>query len=132
MCIRDRYGEVIAAKNLDRGFFVADPVAPPQVDLRELGFYVGFLQAITPYAVVGLRAEYYDPNADSSEPRAGRIVPLKNTVRVLSPLAGLTLPNRARLLFQYDFIRDHLGRNVEGIPADLSNDAWTVRLQVNL
>lgn len=126
------YGEVIAAKNLDRGFFLADPIAPPQIDLRELGFYVGFLQSITPYAVVGFRAEFYDPNADSSEPRAGRIVPLNNKVRVMSPLVGLTLPNRARLVFQYDFIRDHLGRNTEGVPDDLENDAWTARLQVNL
>jgi hypothetical protein len=126
------YGEFIAAKNLDRGFFVADPIAAPQVDLRELGFYVGFLQNITQYAVVGVRGEYYDPNADSSEPRAGRVVPLKNTVKVVSPIAGLTLPNRARLLFQYDFIRDHLGRNSAGVPVDLKNDAWTVRLQVNL
>jgi hypothetical protein len=126
------YGEVIAAKNLDRGFMVADPVVAPQVDLRELGFYVGFLQNITPYAVVGFRAEYYDPNADQSEPRAGRIVPLKNTVRVMSPLVGLTIPNRARLVFQYDFIKDHLGRDTRGVPDDLKNNAWTLRLQVSL
>jgi hypothetical protein len=126
------YGEVIAAKNMDRGFFVADPVVAPQVDLRELGFYVGFLQPITEYAMLGFRAEYYDPNADSSEPRSGRIVPLKNTVRVFSPMAGLVLPKRARLLFQYDLIRDHLGRDAQGVPADLKNDAWTLRLQVHL
>ena len=72
------------------------------------------------------------PRYSISEPRAGRIVPLKNTVRALSPMVGLTLPNRARLLFQYDFIRDYLGRKTNGVPADLKNNAFTLRLQVNL
>ena len=126
------YGEIVTAKNLDRGFFVADPVAPPGVDLREFGWYVGILQPITEYGIVGFRAEYYDPNADSSEQRAAKILPLKNSVRTYSPLVGLQLPKRARLLFQYDIIRDHLARDAQGVPTDLRNDAWTLRLQVHL
>lgn len=126
------YGELVTAKNLDRGFFVADPIAPPGVDLREFGWYVGILQPITEYGIVGFRAEYYDPNADSSEQRAAKILPLKNSVRTYSPLVGLQLPKRARLLFQYDIIRDHLARDAQGVPTDLRNEAWTLRLQVNL
>ncbi|MFZ5893692.1 MAG: porin [Myxococcota bacterium] len=126
------YAEMVTAKNLDRGFFVADPIAPPGVDLREFGWYVGVLQPITEYGMIGFRAEYYDPNADSSEQRASRILPLKNTVRTYSPLVGLSIPGRARLLFQYDIIRDHLARDTLGVPTDLKNDAWTLRLQVHL
>ncbi|HET9934527.1 MAG TPA: hypothetical protein VFQ35_27675, partial [Polyangiaceae bacterium] len=126
------YGEMVTAKNLDRGFFVADPVAPPGIDLREFGWYVGILQPVTEYGIVGFRAEYYDPNADSSEQRAAKILPLKNSVRTYSPLVGLQLPKRARLLFQYDIIRDHLARDAQGVPTDLQNDAWTLRLQVHL
>lgn len=126
------YGEMVTAKNLDRGFFVADPIAPPGVDLREFGWYVGVLQPITEYAMIGFRTEYYDPNADSSEQRAAKILPLKNSVRTYSPLVGLALPKRARLVFQYDIIRDHLARDSQGVPTDLQNDAWTLRLQVQL
>ncbi|HTM43563.1 MAG TPA: porin [Polyangiaceae bacterium] len=125
------FGEVIAAKNLDRGFFVADPVLL-QNDMREFGFYIGFLQQITPYGLVGFRAEFYDPNADLSARRAGTVLPEKNSVRTYSPLIGVTLPDRARLSFQYDIIKDHLARNSRGQAADLSNNAWTLRLQVNL
>jgi hypothetical protein len=42
------------------------------------------------------------------------------------------IPGRARLVFQYDFIRDFLGRDAAGIPNDLANDAWTLRLQGEL
>ena len=45
------YGELTLAENLDRGLFVADPVAS-SADARELGYYVAFTQGITPYALV--------------------------------------------------------------------------------
>lgn len=125
------YGELVAAKNMDRGFFPADPVASGQ-DARELGYYVGLLQQITPYAMVGFRADYYDPNADATNRQASKTLPAKNTVWTYSPLVGVTLPNRARLVFQYDVIKDYLARNVQGVPANLANDEWTLRLQVNL
>ncbi|MGC4094039.1 MAG: porin [Polyangiaceae bacterium] len=126
------YAEMVTAKNLDRGFMVADPVVAPGVDLREFGWYVGILQPVTQYAMVGFRAEYYDPNADTNEQRAAKILPVKNSVRAFSPLVGVTIPGRARLLFQYDIVRDHLARDTQGVPTDLKNDAWTLRLQVQL
>ncbi len=57
------YGEMVAAKNMDRGFFPADPVSAGS-DLREFGYYIGILQDVTKYGVVGFRIDYYDPNAD--------------------------------------------------------------------
>jgi hypothetical protein len=53
-------------------------------------------------------------------------------VTTYSPLVGIQLPKRARLCFQYDIIKDHLARDVSGVPTDLKNNAWTLRLQVNL
>ena len=125
------FGEVVVAENLDRGYFPADPVSSGS-DLREFGYFVGFVQELTPYAVLGFRYDYYDPNADATDHRAGKTLPIKNTVHTYSPLVGVTLPKRARLVFQYDIIKDYLARDLQGVPADLKNNAWTLRLQVSL
>lgn len=125
------YGELVVAQNMDRALYVADPVLTG-TDIRELGFYVGLTQEITKYGIVGFRYDYYDPNSDFLDKRSGRIIPQSLSVQTFSPLVGLVLPDRARLLFQYDIIRDHFARSTTGIPADLKNDAWTLRLQVQL
>jgi hypothetical protein len=126
------YGEFVAATNLDRGLFQADPIALGGIDTRELGFYVAFTQEVTPYGVVGFRFDYYDPNSDFTETRQGRALPTSQKIRTYSPIAGLVLPKRARLVFQYDKIDDLLARNSRGVPVDFKNDQWTLRLQVNL
>ena len=54
------------------------------------------------------------------------------TIETFSPVVGLQLPDLARLTFEYDVILDHLGRDTRGIPTDLANNAWTIRLQVQL
>jgi hypothetical protein len=125
------YAEVVVAENLDRGYFPADPVSAGQ-DTREFGYYFALTQDITPYGLVGFRFDRYDPNADSTDTRAGKTLPADNTVTTYSPLVGVQLPKRARLCFQYDIIKDHLARDVSGVPTDLENNAWTLRLQVNL
>lgn len=139
-------GEVIAASNLDRNTFIADPLAAnPVVNdpvparsttagpaLRELGFYVAFTQEITPYGVVGFRYDMYNPNADSTDSRVGKVLPRSQTIKTYSPLVGLALPDRARLVFQYDHIVDLLARDNRGVPTDFKNDQWTLRLQVSL
>ncbi len=124
------YGEVQLASNLDRGQFVANPTLTS--DIRELGFYAGLLQELTPFFVVGFRADYYDPNADVTDSEHGKVVPTNQRVVTYSPLVAGQLPRRARLVFQYDFIRDHLARNPLGVPTDLKNDTWTLRLQGEL
>jgi hypothetical protein len=125
------YGEAYVGSNYDRGLFVADPVATG-VDLREVGWYVGYLQEITPFAVVGLRVDAYNPNGDATSQVAGNILPRNQTITTYSPLVGLVLPNRARLVFEYDRIRDHEGLDARGVPTDLRNDQWALRLQVEL
>jgi hypothetical protein len=125
------YGELVVGSNMDRGLFIADPVLTGH-DLRELGYYVAFTQEITRYAVVGLRYDSYDPNADSGDRSAGKTLPVSQTVRTISPLVGLALPDRARLIFQYDAIKDNLARDTRGVPTDFQNNQWTLRLQVML
>jgi hypothetical protein len=47
-------------------------------------------------------------------------------------MVGLVFPGRARLVFQYDHILDLLGLDARGVPTDLRNDQWALRLQVEL
>lgn len=125
------YGEVFAAQNADRGLVVADPVATGS-DVRELGFYAGFLQEIGRYAIVGFRTDHYDPNADLLDKRRGRLIPADAAIRTYSPLVGALLPDRVRVLLQYDAVVDSLARDAQGVPTDLSNDRITVRVQGEL
>jgi hypothetical protein len=125
------YGEVVAASNLDRGLLISDPIATG-FDLRQLGYYVAFTQEITPYGLVGFRYDFYDPNSDVTDSRRGKVLPASAQVKTFSPMVGLALPGRARLVFQYDVIRDLFARDTRGVPTDFKNDQWTLRLQLNL
>lgn len=121
------YGELVLASNLDRGLVIADPVLAGS-DVRELGYYVAFTQELGRYATVGFRYDAYDPNADFLDKRGGKLIPTKQTVRTYSPFIGLTLSS-LRLIFQWDVVDDYLARDSRGIPTDLANNLWTLRLQ---
>jgi hypothetical protein len=123
--------EAFVASNYDRGYSPSDPVATT-LDARQAGGYVALTQELTRWGVAGFRAAIYDPNSDIIEARAGKTLPKTQTVKTFSPLVGLVLQNRARLLFQYDFVRDYLARDAHGVPTDADNDQWTFRLQVEL
>jgi hypothetical protein len=125
------YGEIVAAQNLDRGLVIADPTVN-DVNVREFGGYAGLVQELTPYVVVGVRGDYYDPNADFLDTRAGKQVPVDMRVLGLSPLVGFVLPDRGRLLLQWDIQDNRFARDARGVPARLGNNAATIRLQVNL
>jgi hypothetical protein len=122
-------GEFNLAQNMDRDLFVADPIANGGQDIRELGYYLAVLHDVTRYGFVGFRYDYYDPNSDFLDHRQGKLVPASMDVITLSPIVGLQFPNRMRLGFQYDFVRDHLARKSDGTPTDRSNDGWTLRFQ---
>jgi hypothetical protein len=81
---------------------------------------------------VGARLESYDPETDAFESRRGNVVPASLRVTTLSPLLGLHVANRTRLVFQYDRVSDRLDRDDRGVPVDLANDRWALRWQVNL
>ncbi len=125
------YGEIIAASNMDRAMFVADPILTG-VDQRELGFYAGVVQEIGPYGVVGFRYDFYDPNSDAFDKRAARLIPYSEAIKTFSPLVGLAIPDRARLVFEYDAIKNALARDASGVPTNLKDNVFTVRLQVQL
>lgn len=124
-------GEVILAQNLDRFLFENDPVVTG-LDAREFGWYVAAVQELGRYALAGVRFDSYDPDSNAFDSRRGKLVPRSMAIQTFSPVVGLVLPDLARLTFQYDFTLDHLARDEQGLPADRSNDAWTLRLQVNL
>ena len=123
--------EVYVASNLDRGFLIADPVVS-QLDVREVGYAASLLQEIGRYGFVGFRTDLYDPNADFMIKRRGAFLPSTARVRTYSPLVGLGIPGQGRLLFQYDIVDDRLGTDARGVPADIANNQWTLRLQVSL
>jgi hypothetical protein len=130
------YGEVTVAKNMDHGLFLADPFVTG-TDSRELGYYAGVVQEVTRWGVVGFRCDHYDPNADFFDKRGGKLIPTSQAIDTFSPLVGFVLPgsnggDRARLLLQYDFVRDKLARDERGLPTDLKNDVLTLRLLVGL
>ena len=126
------YGEVVVAQNLDRGLFISDPVSMGGQNVRQLSYYIAVLQQITPYGLMGFRTDYYNPNSDFLDSRAGQLIPTSQTIRNYSPLVGFVLPERAKLLFQYDFQTNLLGRDNRGVPAHFPNNTATLRLQVNL
>jgi hypothetical protein len=122
------YGEVTLAQNLDRAFYVADPIAFGSY-LRELSWYVALVQDVTEWGFVGLRYDAYDPNSDLTDARRGRSVPADASVKTLSPIAGARLPGYGRITFEYDYIRDKLARDRRGVPTDVANNQWTIRVQ---
>ncbi|CAN5207331.1 hypothetical protein BH09MYX1_BH09MYX1_34280 [soil metagenome] len=124
-------GELYVASNYDRNFQVSDPVLLGQ-DTRQLGAYASLVQDLGRFFVIGFRWDLYDPNLDAFASRAGKLVPNKQTVMTFSPMVGIVLPGRARLVFEYDFIRDGLARDSRGLPTDLANDAFNLRMQVDL
>jgi hypothetical protein len=125
------YGEVVAAQNLDRGLVIADPTVG-DVNVREFGGYIGFTQELTQYFICGIRGDYYDPNADFLDSRAGKQVPTSLRIKGLSPMAGFVLPEQGRLLVQWDMQDNRFARDERGVPTRLRNNTVTVRLQVNL
>jgi hypothetical protein len=122
--------ELYLAQNMDRGLFIADPIGTG-VTQRELGYYVAVVQDIGRYGVVGFRFDTYDPNSDVFDARQSRTFPFNQAITTYAPLVGVML-DRARLVFEYDFIKNALGRDATGVPTTLKMDTWTLRLQVEL
>jgi hypothetical protein len=125
-------GEVIVGSNLDRGLFVADPIANGNLDVRQLGFYASLVQDVFSWGLVGFRIDLYNPNADVRDTRAGLLLPANQTITTLSPIIGARVGERTRLVVQYDRVQDNLARDQLGVPTDLKNDQLTARLQVDL
>jgi hypothetical protein len=120
--------ELVRAKNLDRGIFAADPVAASR-DLRELGWYLSVTQELTRWALVGVRYDTYDPDADARDQRPFALVPRDSSLSTWAFMATARW-NKARLVAEYDHRKNSLGRDVTGAPATLADDSFTVRAVV--
>jgi hypothetical protein len=130
------YAEVVVAKNLDRGILPADPKAlvgtsygSVSRDMREIGWYAAATQDVGPHATVGVRYDYYNPDRDSADRTLGAQVPTSFSYSTWAIAAALRTPS-ARLIAQFDINRNHLGRDTSGAPANLRDNAFTVRGEV--
>jgi hypothetical protein len=121
-------GELIAGANLDRAIVPADPVVATR-DLRETGYYVQALQELGKYAVVGVRYDHYNPDADATDRRADNLIPTDSSFSTLALDAALRFQN-ARLIVEYDVNRNHIGRGANGVTTNLKDNALLVRAEV--
>lgn len=120
-------GEIVRAENLDRGVFVADPIAAGR-DIREFGFYVGATQEITKWAQVGVRYDKYNPDSDASDQTPFKVVPLDSSFSTWSFMVAARLPY-GRLIGQYDLRSNSSGRDASGNPTTLADDSFTLRAE---
>lgn len=125
------YGEFLVAQNYDRSLYVADPISTG-LDTRELGYYIAAQQQITQWGEIGLRYDYYDPNSNAFDKRGGSLIPFSEGITTISPMIAAVLPGRARVVFQYDDIKNAYARSSLGVPTNLKDNVVTLRLQVEL
>ena len=126
------YAEIATGVNIDRGIVPADPGITGR-DQRSRGFYVAFTQELFDYAMIGVRYDFYEPDADETDQQGGTTVISRRPFKTLSfGIAGL-LPLddiKARLLFEVVTEQNSLARDSAGVPAPLDNDVIRARLQV--
>jgi len=120
--------EVVRASNLDRGFLPSDPVTATR-DQRQTGVYFGVSQELTHYALVGVRWDTYNPDADAREQEPFTLVPRDPSVSTWSFNAAGRL-GIGRLIAQYDKRSNTAGRDASGRPATLADDSFTLRAEV--
>ena len=121
--------EVALATNLDRGLEYADPVAADR-DLRELGWQVQLVQALTRHGQLAVRYDVYRPDRDAREGRGVTIVPTDPRYRTLA-IALEAHREHARLIVEYDHEANPRGRALDGAPTTRAADRVTVRAQVS-
>jgi hypothetical protein len=120
--------EIVWASNLDRAVIPADPIAAGR-DQRELGFYVGVTQELTPWGMIGVRYDRYDPDADASEQRGAALVPRDRAFSTYA-FMGMLRHGPGRLIVEYDRRGNALGRTASGDPTTLASDTLTMRAEV--
>jgi hypothetical protein len=123
------YGELYYARDLDRAILPADPIGAAGGvgrSYRELGWYAAFMQDLGARLTVGARYDHYNPDRDASDTQVGVVVPNNASYSTLSLVAALRSP-AGRLIAQFDVNRNHLGRDLAGLPTNLQDNAFTIR-----
>ena len=122
-------GEVTWASNLDRGLLPSDPLVSGR-NLRQLGYYLGVVQGLTRHASVGVRYDWYQPDADATERHGANLVPRNGRFATLAVAAAWIHGPSLRVVVQYDRNWNALGRFPSGFPRTLGRDALTLRGQL--
>jgi hypothetical protein len=126
------YGEITWAKNLDRALVIADPYGPLGRDLREMGYYIAFVQDFGRFLQAGVRYDWYDPDRDSTDRQSATMLLSSQAVSTFALAAAVRLRLgglAGRLLFQYDVNRNHAGRDINGLPTSLASNVLTLRAE---
>ncbi|HYV49065.1 MAG TPA: hypothetical protein VFA20_29600 [Myxococcaceae bacterium] len=121
--------EAIWATNLDRGLFIADPVARSR-DVRELGFAAGAVQRLPAGFALGVRFDRYAPDADARDAQGAQVVPLDSSLSTWAFAASWSWRGTARVLLELDHEDNLLGRAANGAPARLASDSLVARAEV--
>jgi hypothetical protein len=125
------YGEVVWAKNADRGLFPADPIATGR-DQRELGFTTGIRVSLTRHVEVGVRYDHYQPDFDATDQQGATLVAVDSSFSTIAVAAALCSLPGGRLTLEYDRNHNPLGRSASGQPTTLASDVLTLRGQMEL
>jgi hypothetical protein len=80
--------------------------------------------------MVGARYDFYNPDADSTNQIMGAAIPTALSYQGLSLTAALRAPS-GRLIAELDINRNHNGRDLEGNPTNLRDNAFTVRGEIS-
>lgn len=126
------YAEIEWAKNLDRGYLIADPYGPLGRDMRERGYYLALVQDLGKYVQAGVRYDYYDPDQDSTDRVAATVLLSSQAVSTVALAAAVRLKIGGltnRLLAQYDINRNHSGRDQAGLTTNLASNVFTLRAE---
>jgi hypothetical protein len=121
-------GELILAKNLDRGLSIADPVAIGR-DLREVGWLLSASQELPRGWALGVRYDRYNPDADATDRQGAQLVPKDPTFSALTVAAAWSYGAVWRLVLEYEHNGNALGRSQSGQPTSLGTDRLTFRTQ---
>jgi hypothetical protein len=122
-------GELVWAKNLDRALVPSDPVSTGR-DLRGLGWHAGLSQQLSQWFALGLRYDRYNPDLDTIDSRGGQLLPKDQTFTTLAVTGAFFFRPVLRVLFEYDHNTNMLGRDAQGNPAGLRDDAFIARAEV--
>lgn len=120
--------ELFLGNNLDRAVLPADPKSVVGRDFREVGYYVALIQEYGRWRL-GLRYDHYNPDQDANKNAKGSPVPTDASFSTLAVVAGCTA-SWGRVLIEYDHNRNHLGVGLDGMPANLADNAVILRGEV--
>jgi len=86
-------------------------------------------QELSRHAMVGFRYDYYNPDKDSTDKQNAVTVPQTFMYQTFAFTAALQAPS-GRLIVEYDVNTNHQGRDPNGLPTNLKDNAVSLRGEV--